>query len=484
MNNFNKSKNKLLSLLFSFDRYELNKLQKFIESPYFNKSEKLISLYILLKQDVIKNKVKKKEYYFTKIHANEKFDDQKFRNLISDILNLVIRFLTQEEFEEDHQAKAIYLINASKKNKLKDFYDKAINVANKYMSKNKLRNSEYFLSNYKLENNIFKLTNEFDKKAGISKSRQEIDILKINDHLDYFYMIEKLRYYNSYLSWKTMTKIEYEFPYIDKVLAIVKTYRKILPPALQIYYNIYKISIDNSDTRSYFDLKSLIEQHINIFDTYEQNLVYSFLVNFAIKQVNKGSSEFNKEFIQVYISGIESKAILDDGYLSPTSFRNIVSVALRLKRFSWTKDFINEKIVLIQENRRDNAYKYNMARYYFYTKDYKKLIETIREVEFDDNLYALISKSMLLVAYYEQFEEEALINFSETFNAYIRRTAGLSDDRRLIFKKLVKFIKILHKGRYQPSLLPTLKLDIINTPSLPSRQWFLEKLEHIKLPNE
>ena len=91
---------------------------------------------------------------------------------------------------------------------------------------------------------------------------------------------------------------------------------------------------------------------------------------------------------------------------------------------------------------------------------------------------------MLLVSYYEQFEEEALLNFSETFNAYIRRTPGLSDDRRNIFKKLIKFVKILHKGRYQPEVLPKLKKDIINTPALPSRQWFLEKLEHIKIENE
>ena len=297
-------------------------------------------------------------------------------------------------------------------------------------------------------------------------------------------MIEKLRYYNSYLSWKTITKIEYEFPYIDKVIAIVKTYRKILPPALQIYYHIYKISIDNSDTRSYFDLKSLIKQHFELFDKYEQAMVYSFLLNFTIKQVNKGSSTFFEEVIEVYVDGIDSKAIFEDGYLSPTSFRNVVSTGLLLKRFDWTKQFINEKLQFIQEAYRDNAFKYNMARYYFYIKDYKKLIESLREVEFDDNLYAALSKSMLLVAYYEQFEEEALINYAESFAAWLRRTAGLTDKVRADLKKLIKFIKILNKARYQPNLLPALKQDIINSKALPSRQWFLDKLKDIKLPNE
>ena len=484
MNKFNTKKNNLLSLLDTFDKYELNKLHKFVVSPYFNKSQKIIQLYELLKVDVIKKKIKQKEHYFAKIYLSEVYDDQKFRNLTSDLLNLVIKYLIQTEFEKDTQSQANYLLNSAKENRLTDFQDKAVSTANKLMAKNKLRNSQYFLNNYKLENNIYQLTNEFDRKAGISKSKNTVDILKINDHLDYFYMIEKLRYYNSYLSWKTITKIEYEFPYIDKVIAIVKTYRKILPPALQIYYHIYKISIDNSDTRSYFDLKALIKKHFELFDKYEQAMVYSFLLNFTIKQVNKGSSTFFEEVIEVYVDGIDSKAIFEDGYLSPTSFRNVVSTGLLLKRFDWTKQFINEKLQFIQEAYRDNAFKYNMARYYFYVKDYKKLIESLREVEFDDNLYAALSKSMLLVAYYEQFEEEALINYAESFAAWLRRTAGLTDKVRADLKKLIKFIKILNKARYQPNLLPALKQDIINSKALPSRQWFLDKLKDIKLPNE
>lgn len=484
MNNFNKYKNKLLLLLHSFDRYELNKLQKFIESPYFNKSEIIISLFQLLKKDIIKGQTKTKEFYYKKLFNNDKFDDQKFRNILSDILKLVQQFLTQEEFENDFQAQAIYLIDAVKKKQLKPFYDKAISSANKLMIKNKYKNSEFFLRNYELQNSLYKLSSEFEKKSKMSKRKENIDILQINDYLDYYYMMEKLKYYTFYLSWKTITNVNYEFPYIDKVLAIVKTYRKILPPALQIYYNIYKISIDNTDVNAYYNLKKLIKEHISIFDPYEQNTVYSSLINFIVKQVNKGSTEFLEEYLDVSISGIESKAILEDGMLSASKFRNIVLSSLRLKRYEWTKNFIDENIELIQSDQRENALKYNMSRYYFYKKDYPKLIETLREVEFDDALYALISKSMLLVSYYEQFEEEALLNFAETFNAYIRRTGGLTDKIRNDYKKLIKFVKILNKARFQPDLLPKLKRDILDTKALPSKQWFLEKLEHIKLDNE
>jgi hypothetical protein len=212
--------------------------------------------------------------------------------------------------------------------------------------------------------------------------------------------------------------------------------------------------------------------------------VYSSIINFAVKQVNKGSAKFLEEYLDVSILGIESKAILEKGLLSTSKFRNIVSSALRLKRFKWTKDFINNNIELIQQNQRENAFKYNMARYYFYKKDYDKLIETLREVEYDEPLYTRMSKTMLLVAYYEQYEEEALLNFAETFTAYLRRTPGLTDKVRNDYKKLIKFVKLLHKGRYQPEILPKLKKDIINTPALQSKQWFLEKLEHIKIENE
>lgn len=477
----NKKPSNLVNILANLSKFELNKLRKFITSPYFNKNEKVILLFDLINKDIRAQRDLKKEQYFKKIFKTTSYNDQQYRNLNSELFKLVIKFLAQEEYEKAHANQANFLIKAVKEKNLFQVYDKAVSTAHKWMDKHKLRNSEYYLQRYKLENNIFKLTSEFEKKTKIKKNHEHLDILEINDQLDYFYMTEKLRYYNSYLSWKTMSKITYDFPYIDKVLAIVKTYKKSLPPALQIYYSVYKISIDSNDVKSYQDLKVQIHDYLNHFDKYEAYVVYSFLLNFAIKQINKGNADFYEELFELYNFAIDQKIIFENDYLSPTSYRNTVTLALRLKKFDWAAKHIPIYAQYIKEKHRDNAYKYNLARLYFYEKQYDKVLETVREVEFNDPLYANMSKSMILVSYYELYDEEALEYYADSFNAYMRRSKGISDRVRKEYLNLIKFIKRMNKARYNPSLLVKLKKEILNSKELASKQWFLEKLEHVKI---
>ncbi|MDA9774342.1 hypothetical protein N9B82_05235 [Saprospiraceae bacterium] len=188
--------------------------------------------------------------------------------------------------------------------------------------------------------------------------------------------------------------------------------------------------------------------------------------------------------MDAYLVGIESGAIFERGYLSPTSFRNICFLALRMKKIDWTKNFIEENINLIEERFRENALKFNLSRLYFYKKDFDKVVETVREVEFKDPLYANVSKTMIMISYYELFDEEALAYFSDAFATYMRRSTGISEKVKMEYLNLIKYTRRLSKARYDKSLLPKLKEDITSTERLASRPWFLEKLKDVKLPNE
>lgn len=476
--------NNLLILLKNLSAYEMNKLRKFIVSPYFNKSQKIIDLFDTLKSDVLKSTLKTKEYYYSKIYINEDYNDQKYRNLNSDLFQLTLKFLAQEEYEKDHRSQANNLIVSVQERELKPLFKKSISTALKMMDKVPYQDGYSYLQKFNLEKNIFNLTTEFEKKTTIRKNERGITVLKINDNLDYFYMIEKLKYYNYYLSLKRIINIDYEFPYIKRVLAIVKTHQKTLPPALQIYFEMYKTSLDSNNMESYENLKILINKFIHLFTPLDAKGVYESLINFSVKQINGGNPNFYQEMIDIYSAGIENGAILDKGYLSPSSFRNIVAIGLRLKNIEWTENFIKSKINLLEPQLQENAYKFNLARLYFYKNDFEKVIETVREVEFKDPIYANVSKTLIMLSYYELFDEEALIYFSESFSVYVRRSTGISERVKKDFLNLIKFTKRLSKARYDKSSLPKLKVEILRTEQLASKQWFLEKLKDVKLPNE
>ena len=474
----------LITLLQSFSVYELNKLRKYIISPYFNSSKRIINLFEALRSDILKNKLSSKEKYYQNAYPKHQFNDQKFRNLNSDLFQLTLKFIAQEEYEKDFQEQANNLIASVKEREVKAIYDKAISTSHKWMDKIKIEDGNTFLQKFNLEKNIFNLTSEFEKKTTIKKSESDITVLKINDNLDFFYMIEKLKYYNSYLSWKRLIKSDYEFPYIDRVLAIVRTHKHGLPPALQIYYEIYKTLTNQDDIESYEKLKALTKQYQHLFTQQDVKEIYESMTNFTINQINNGNEDFYEELLQTYSSGIASGAMLQNGFLSPTSFRNICALGLRMKRFEWVEEFITERLDLLEPEYQSNAFKFNMARVHFYKKNHKQVIETVREVDFVDPLYAHVSKSMILISYYELFDEEALIYFADSFSTYMRRSKSSSEKKRKDYLNFIKYIKQLNKARYNPELLPKIKSDIINATNIASKPWFLEKLANIKLPNE
>ena len=72
---------KLYSILEYFDKYEQNRLRKFIISPYFNKNEAIIALLDLLFEQINNDRIEdfEKEVLWHKIYSEKTYDDILFR---------------------------------------------------------------------------------------------------------------------------------------------------------------------------------------------------------------------------------------------------------------------------------------------------------------------------------------------------------------------------------------------------------------------
>lgn len=116
------STNKVYQVLQLFEKSELKKLMKFLQSPYFNNSKTLIALCEIF-LDLIEKGQKEgfsKELVWKKILPKEKFDDVNFRKYSSDLLKLIESFIKHESIENDLDESNVTLYkNVSKKKKLK-----------------------------------------------------------------------------------------------------------------------------------------------------------------------------------------------------------------------------------------------------------------------------------------------------------------------------------------------------------------------------
>ena len=121
-----------------------------------------------------------------------------------------------------------------------------------------------------------------------------------------------------------------------------------------------------------------------------------------------------------------------------------------------------------------------LAKVYFYQQEYEKVIEKLREVEYEDRVYALGSKLMLLRTYYELGEFIALDSLIDSFRIYLRRDQKISRDVKQQYMNVLRFVKKLSKVRPRDiDALQKIKIQVEKCNALAAKKWVLEKIEEL-----
>lgn len=165
--------------------------------------------------------------------------------------------------------------------------------------------------------------------------------------------------------------------------------------------------------------------------------LYNFLGNFCARQINKGRSRYLSAMFELYRTQLEMGLLTLDGYMSEWQYKNIVATGLLLGQSDWVYRFIHEYRETLPAEVRDNAFTYNLAYYYYATRQLDKVLELLLKVEYRDIRYYVGAKSMLLKTYYELDEGEALRALASSIKQYLKRKDILSQSRRKAFMRFV-----------------------------------------------
>lgn len=467
---------KLYSVLSQFDKVEQNRFRKYIESPYFNRSEELIQLFELLTSEINgENHCLEKESLWEAIEPEKEYDDVRFRKYCSDLLKLVEGFLAQQLFDEDQVAQKNFLLEAVGKKQLNVLFKSTMRSANHFLNKFEFRNASYYYSKYEIEKNYSNMT-----KLDLQRSSKS-NIEEIVRNLDIFYIAEKLRLYYKMTARKSVASYDYNFLFLDQIVENIEDYDLKSIPAIAISYQMYLVNKHSEETSHYFKLKDLLAKHSLSFPQEEALDLYYSAINYCIDRINEGDQIFLNELFELYQDLINKEIIFTDGELSPWTFRNIVVIALRLGNFSWAENFIKKYNNKIPEGYRENAVSFNLATLYFYKGEYSKVIQLLQTVEYEDPSYNLNSKAMLIATYYETDEIDPLYSLFESFRVYLNRNKSMPESKKRRYKRLIRFTKKLTKiipG--DQKALNKLKSELAQTKDVVSISWLKEKIAELE----
>jgi hypothetical protein len=473
-------KNKLYSILSKTDKYEQNRLKKFILSPYFNKNETLIELFDLIIKHITDGKDEEfdRADIWQRLYPDDtkKYDDMRLRKHFSDLLDLVEQFLAQEMYDAKPLQKAAYLIEAVGKKKLSPLYSSTMAAARRLSQQSPDKSAQYYLYQYLIERNYYELA-QFDEVNITGKSNIE----QVLNNLDYFYLSEKIKHYGSVLDRKFVGKQEYKLMLMDEILAYLSNNNFEEIVSINAYHKKYLTISDAANEQHYFDLREMMQRSWRDFPLAEAKDIYIALLNYSTRRVNQGNINFHREYINLSTVMIENETILADGGLSPTFFNNTILIALRVQEYKWVEDFIEKYQGKLPEESRKNTVTFNLARVSFYKKNYTKLLKQLQDVEYQDIFYNLAAKAMMIIAYYEQDEVEPLLSLLESFRAFLNRNKEISEQRKQSYANLIRFTKKLVHAQYaDKKTVAKLREDLTATTNVANGAWLKEKLAEIE----
>ncbi|MEO1437538.1 MAG: hypothetical protein AAFV80_18495 [Bacteroidota bacterium] len=469
---------KLWTLVVNMDKYERTRFRKYLKSPYFNSNSRLVALFDLIDQ------IRKSEAKLTKTQVwraitedGSTYDDSKFRRLNADLVQHLKHFFAIRTLEQCPNTLSKAFADVVLNKKMRGLFSTVERDSQLAIQKSPHQNAAYHYDRFQLEARLMDLHKETHQR----EAPENMGVL--SDQLDQFYFTEKLRYYCEALAWQRVTSKRFDMRFMPQILAYVSEI-ETPSPALAIYYQMALTMLESDNEVHYFELKALLQEHSALFPKKEARNMYAVAQNFCTSKINKGEIHYLQETFELYQMLLDEQILLTNNEMSPWDYKNLVVVGLRLGAFDWTFEFIESYRFHLPERFRENAYTYNLSKYYFYRQEYEKVIELLQQVEYQDVFYNLDSKAMLLKTYYELDEWEPMDALIHSFKALLRRKKAISDHHRRNYLNFIRMVKKLSRSyRFTAEELDQLANEIRASQAIADSNWLLSKVGELRTPN-
>ncbi len=448
------------------------RLRDFVQSPYHNKNEHVVALFLYLdtRYPEFAPQHIEKQAVWQKLYPDKIYDDLKLRHVASLLLKVCEAFLQNEALREKPSLAGAQLLEAYRRKRLSKHFTGAKRALEQAMEKQvALRIPDHYHQYQALLEQ--ELMQEYQQER-----RSTTGLQGVADKLDEAYLLAKLKQTCGMVSYENIYRQAYRYDLLDPILAHIEqaNYNNAL---LMGYYHGLMMLRNPEALDNFAALKGLLKDKATEIPFAEAQELHIIARNFCIRRFNMGDQVYFKELFDLYKLGLETKVLLNEqGYISPSAFKNIVAVASRLEAFEWAETFVKERSALLEEKYRNDYINYNLARLYFSRKQYGNALQLLSQVEYHDVFVAADARTLLLKTYFELDEYDALDALLESFKQFVTRRKEVAYHREN-YLNTIKFTRyLLNLNGRDKARKEALGKKIQGTKILTEKTWLLEKL--------
>ncbi|MDP5170735.1 MAG: hypothetical protein NWR72_10855 [Bacteroidia bacterium] len=480
---------KLIRLLSSLSAAEARRFESFVQSPYHNTLDKAVALvqYLLAFYPDFSSPALEAELISERIFGSSAESLQPLHDLSSHLTRLLEQFWAIEQIKSNPK-ELQYQLSEALLSPERMWHHNKIWEKGRKTGEPEEKDAGYWLREYKYWEQGMRQAQQLKKRQtkDFLDSRLEMTMAS----LDRFYLIQKLVLCCEAINRSKILNTEFAPELLQEVSHYLTSSKSELSqvPLIQLYFQVLTLlqAANDEEYRKLLDLLVIHQDHISRNTGFA---LYTYAQNHCIRQINQGRSAFLDELFLLYKTLLQRAYLLEeDGSLAHWHYKNITTVALRLKEFDWVSIFLEEYRDKLSAELRESVYTYNLAALHYEQGAYKSALKLLQQTDFTDVYYALSAKSMLLKIYYELEDEEALGYAIQAFDVYLRRNQEISKDHFLIHKNLLRFTKKIHRFRIryaslsaseQKSRAAKLEAELNSASSVANLSWLQAKLADI-----
>ncbi|MBK7408208.1 MAG: hypothetical protein IPJ40_09170 [Saprospirales bacterium] len=480
-------RHKLLQLLGTYSRREITRFRDFVFSPYHNKHKDVQSLVAYLSEsypDFSENTCGRR-ILFQILFPGERHDQGKLAVIFTYAYRLWEEFACWERMQQRPEESAVQTLGYLRE-RSGVIFEKTLPRIQQQLEARPFRDGRHHLLQYQLATEA----DLYFTQQGRHEKDYSIQVKQA--HLDRYLISEKLRDACEMAIRKRILRVNYEITLLEGLLKDVEArwdyYQHI--PSIAVYFQIYRLLSGAQET--YFEVVHALEENEHFFTLEERQLLYHYLQNYCIEQINRGRTEFLRHGFELYQIQLKKELLNVNGTLPEGHYKNLVTIGLRLQENEWVHDFIHSSRAQLHPDVAENAFTFNLASYFYATGQLGQVQELLLRVEYTDLRYNLGAKALLLRTYYDLEEEDALVSLADSFQQYLKRNQLLADERVQAFRRLLRFTKRAMTLRAQAGYLPPGKVrqgveklaeQVRRTEPIINKEWLMEKIARLRWRN-
>ncbi|MBL8017053.1 MAG: hypothetical protein JNK43_07280, partial [Ignavibacteria bacterium] len=423
---------KIFKLLRSFTNYEFTKFGDFLNSPYFNRLQKVISLYEEIRKfyPFFSSRALSSEKLYSRIFPGLKFNDMKMRVLYSQMFSLAEKFIAAEKYFADETSLHLDIAAEHRIRGNQRMLESSLNKLEIALPAVNKKDAAYY-------GNLARFL--FEKNHLGSQFAGNRDFIAEADSITIQHIIKTLWIHSTIYNIKSSLNIDIDETVIDAVerLAQLPAFTNI--PAVKMNYLLYHcIRYMNED--SFFGYIDAMNEYPDVCSTAELYQAHVILLNFCVLKIRAGKTDFRKTKFELYRNMISRELWSYEKFIPYAIFNNIVTSAIENEQQKFGFEFLEQYTSKLEPEFTESISNFCYAKlYYSLGKLDAALGHLARTGTNDDIFYKFAVKDLNIKIFYESGRYEQVYSLIDTYKHMISRSRLLSPEVKESYRMFLKY---------------------------------------------